>query len=506
MKRRYPFAAWLLAGCLALSGGIHPATAPARAEGAWRHVPLGLCEDYPEETRSLAEVERDLALLAAAGISVLRVSIGWDDVEPANDRFDFRFWDQVVALADERHVRLLPYVAYAPRWAGDGRGPDHWRRPPRDPRDFADVMEHLAGRYRGRIHSWELWNEPDNADYWRGSVAQYAELLRLGSAAVRRGDPGAQIVSGGLAGKVEFLRALFAEPGVARAVDVVNLHAYYETWNPEPIERLPAYVEEAAAAIAPARLPFWLAEVGYSTHRQGAQVSPYVRASHAYEHTLPFAGVVLVRTFALALASPRLSLVAWYEVKDLDARAEVIGDVNNRHLGVAFPDHRPKPALGALTFVSRLFAPGFRPLEGLSVRPETSGVEARAFQLPSGAAVLLAWLPTHPTGAPAPDTPAGDAPDRRRVHLEVRWPCAQRLVRLQDEQGHPLGTEPLGPDGRGAIEVAAGTVVVATVDGCTPTLPAPRVSSGYANGDHDRGRGAARAGAMGEAAGPRPGP
>jgi hypothetical protein len=465
----------LLVGCLGRSTG--PVQA-GREPPPWRHVPIGLCEDYPEETRSLAEVERDFTLLARAGGSVLRVSIGWDDVEPANDRFDFRFWDQVVALAEQRHVRLIPYVAYAPGWAVDGpaQDDDRWRRPPRDARDFADVMEHLARRYQGRIRSWELWNEPDNADYWRGTVAQYAELLRAGAAGVRRGDPGAQIVSGGLAGKVEFLQALFALPGVAQAVDVVNLHAYDETWNPEPIEHLPLYVEAAAAAIAPARRPFWLAEVGYSNYRAGAQVSAQVRASYAYEHTLPFAGVVLARVFALALSSPRLSLLAWYEVKDPIAGAEMIGDVNNRHLGVAFADHRPKPALGALTFLAGLFAGGFRPLDGMtSARPAGAiPVEARGFQLARGTVALLAWIPTHPPGSPAPATPAGDAADPRRTRLEVRWPCRRDLARLRDEQGRDLGTAPLIPEGlgaRGTIEVAAGTVVVATVDGCETNLP-----------------------------------
>jgi hypothetical protein len=446
-----------------------PAPTPVSTEGAgWRRVPIGLCEDYPEETRSRAELERDLALLADTGIDVLRVSIGWDEVEPDNDRFDFRFWDEAVALAERRRVRLIPYVAYAPGWAVDGPPADRWRRPPRDARDFADVMERLARRYRGRIHSWELWNEPDNADYWRGSVAQYAALVRAGAAAVKRGDPAAQVVSGGLAGKVEFLRALFAEPGVASAVQVVNVHAYYETWNPEPIERLDEYLREVADAVAPARPPIWLAEVGYSTYRLGAQVSPYVRASFDYEHTLPFAGVVLVRTVTLALANPLVSLVAWYEVKDARPTAEVIGDVNNRHLGVAFPDHRPKPALGALAFATRLFSPGFRPLPGVSTRssPSDAGVEVRSFLLRDDTAVLVAWIATHPPQRPT--TTSGTDP--RRALVQVHWPCRTDLAKLWDEQGQARGELPLARDGAGAggaLELSAGGVVVVTLAACS---------------------------------------
>src|SRR4051812_16960936 len=65
-------------------------TLPAPREQL-RRVPLGLCEDYPEETRSLAEARRDFAVLAAAHVNVLRVSMGWDGLEPSRDHYDFGF-------------------------------------------------------------------------------------------------------------------------------------------------------------------------------------------------------------------------------------------------------------------------------------------------------------------------------------------------------------------------------------------------------------------------------
>src|SRR5436190_610770 len=90
---------------LASCGG-QSATAPAlarpsarsSASAGLRRVPLGLCEDYPEESRSLEEVRRDLAVLKAAGVGVLRVSIGWDGIEPEKDHYDLAFWDAFVDL------------------------------------------------------------------------------------------------------------------------------------------------------------------------------------------------------------------------------------------------------------------------------------------------------------------------------------------------------------------------------------------------------------------------
>ena len=49
------------------------------------------------------------------------------------------------------------------------------------------------------ITHWEMWNEPDLASFWSGSVADYARLLKVGYLAARQADSLAQILFGGLA-------------------------------------------------------------------------------------------------------------------------------------------------------------------------------------------------------------------------------------------------------------------------------------------------------------------
>lgn len=333
-------------------------------------VPIGLCEDYPEESRSVAEVRRDIALLRSAKVALLRVSIGWDGLEPEPDRYDFEFWDEVIAEMSAAGIRLIPYVAYTPRWASRAPDrPDFWKRPPADVRRFARVLGLLAARYRGRISSWEIWNEPDNPDFWAGSVGDYRALLAAGARAVRLSDPSAKVVFGGVAGHPQFAAEVLADPGLAGLVDVVNAHAYFETWNGGAIESLPAYLASFAPALragsfaagqaltagSGAVRSLWLAEVGYSAYRPlgdeagGVSISPAYRARYAYEHTLDFQAVALVRTVSLALTVPAVTLLAWYEVKDPQPAAPMIGDDNNRHLGVAFSDWRPNRRLPRLS-------------------------------------------------------------------------------------------------------------------------------------------------------------
>lgn len=90
-----------------------------------------------------------------------------------------------------------------------------------------------VARYGGRIEAWEIWNEPDFSQFWAGSVADYARLLKVASLSARSIDPSARILVGGMmywertnATGVEhfwlraFLDELARDPAAAR-------HAYY---------------------------------------------------------------------------------------------------------------------------------------------------------------------------------------------------------------------------------------------------------------------------------------
>ena len=388
----------LLSGCGARPRALAPAVDNSEA---FRAVPIGLCEDHPPESTTDTRLREDFEALARAGVRVLRVSFGWDDLEPERDRYDFAPVDQVLRFANEFGVRLIPYVCYTPAWLAppDAAPNDIYRTPPTDVGEFEQLMELLAARYRGRFGSWELWNEPDNREYWLGTPADYATLLAAGARGVKRGDPSARVVLGGIAGHLEFLEELLVEHQAARSIDIVNLHSYSETWNPEPLEGITAYLEHAAELV---RVhgdgePLWLAEVGYSSFRRGDFVSDWYKARFAFEHTPRFQASALLRVLAMARAVDDVALIAWYELRDLPPGTEVIGDQNNRHLGVLDPSGQPKPAFHALARAMPSFTGEMRPLK-VSVEATgaaTARVEARAFQRADGKCLIVAWIPTH---------------------------------------------------------------------------------------------------------------
>ena len=52
---------------------------------------------------------------------------------------------------------------------------------------WARFVATAVARYRGRVDAWEVWNEPDFSQFWSGSVADYARLLKVAWLAARSG-------------------------------------------------------------------------------------------------------------------------------------------------------------------------------------------------------------------------------------------------------------------------------------------------------------------------------
>ena len=62
-------------------------------------------------------------------------------------------------------------------------------------------MQTLAGRYRGNVQAYELWNEANLAREWgygRIDAGEFVELMLAGHQGVKAGDPEATTVGGAL--------------------------------------------------------------------------------------------------------------------------------------------------------------------------------------------------------------------------------------------------------------------------------------------------------------------
>ena len=234
----------------------------------WNH-PGGPVTEFPADDLSgvgaylstyipWEEVPRATARLQELGLHWARNEITWAMIERERGIYDFTETDRVVKLLRDSGYEILGMLCYRNR---------HYPDDGAEMREgFARYAEATARRYRGRVDHWEIWNEPNLRDYWQGSMEEYAELLRLAAAAVRRGNPEARISIGGTSGiDVPYITALLTL-GAADWVDAIAVHPYTFGWNPESTElyqqlrALEAMLDEQEAS-----MPIWITEIGFES-------------------------------------------------------------------------------------------------------------------------------------------------------------------------------------------------------------------------------------------------
>lgn len=256
MARR--FTVWVGIVC-ALVAALAAATAATAA-------PYGINAHVPDAAR--------LDRAAQAGIRWIRCDFNWYMLEPAQDQFDWALFDQLVAQANARGIQIFATIAYTPSWANGGLS---GKVPPSDPADWYDAVFKIVSRYKGSIHYWGMWNEPNLGDFWTGTRTQYIQdILVNGAAAVKAADPTALVAGPDLAhlnsGKWDqWLRDVLLQAG--DSLDVVTHHQYsddaYGTLDALDGPLNVASVKKIIDANGGGSKPFWLTETGWTSNDVG---------------------------------------------------------------------------------------------------------------------------------------------------------------------------------------------------------------------------------------------
>lgn len=187
--------------------------------------------------KSLAELQRDLDMLAATGARWVRCDLDWKSIEATKGMFNWVPFDQLVNEATARGIHVLAVPAYTPAWARLTGTTD--KAPPTNLADYVTFVKAAVTRYLPKgVRCWEVWNEPNIVQFWqpKPDPVKYTALLKQTYTAIKAIDPGATVVSGGLAPAGDssdgnyvsprtFLAKLYAN-GVKGSFDALGMHPY----------------------------------------------------------------------------------------------------------------------------------------------------------------------------------------------------------------------------------------------------------------------------------------
>jgi hypothetical protein len=177
------------------------------------------------------ELNRELDAVSRTKASWLRVTFDSFRIEGQKGIFDWSYSDFVVDTARAHKLNVLVVLSYSPDWAKPPQSP--FSAPPINDDDFGDFATAAATHYRDRVTNWEIWNEPNEQRFfaYQGDPAvKYTNLLKAAYSAIKRVQPNATVISGGLSrsGQIappEFVRQMYAA-GAKGYFDAAAMHPY----------------------------------------------------------------------------------------------------------------------------------------------------------------------------------------------------------------------------------------------------------------------------------------
>ena len=179
---------------------------PFRREGFLFSVNGGV-----EGSLSEQDLRRGARMISLAGIKVMRSSLVWEALAyHGRDRIDTKKLDaygRMIDVLKEHGVELQVLLGYNVPWnvpkevkATGNRGDWQFYPPHKVGRDhWLEYVDTMLDRFSDRVRFWEVWNEADLWDFWRGTSDEYIAFLRLTYEAIKAHDPNMQVMTSGFA-------------------------------------------------------------------------------------------------------------------------------------------------------------------------------------------------------------------------------------------------------------------------------------------------------------------
>jgi CDP-paratose 2-epimerase len=268
-----------------------------------------------------ALVEAVLEEMSRLNVTRLRTGVSWADyLRPEGEAF---YTWLLARLAEE--VEVVPCFVYTPPSLGEA---PRTAAPPREPKLYADFIDHVITVSGDHFEYVELWNEPNSRRGWDWTIdphwLTFSEMV--GGAAHWAKQRGKKTILGGMSPvDPHWLELMFAR-GVMQYVDVVGIHGFptagdfsWDGWD-RNVERVREVLDrhDSSAEI-------WITETGHSTWRHDENVQ--------------------LRAFIEALRAP-VERMYWYGVTDLNPDLPTVdgfhSDERDYHFGMNRADGTPK--------------------------------------------------------------------------------------------------------------------------------------------------------------------
>jgi polysaccharide biosynthesis protein PslG len=244
--------------------------------------------------------DKTAADISGLGLRWVRIMYNWTWLEPSKGHFNWTEFDQWMARAKAKRLRVLAVAQGSPAWANGGHGPydkQSGLNTPPSPEFYDQFAQYAAGLVRHGADAVEIWNEP-NGGFWlpAPNAKAWANLVVRSHDAVKAVNPRIPVITGGVCPLPEGSRnanapekflaaALDGVPGFARKFDGVGHHPYVFANDPAAKDPLTApyqwnpilqtaTMQKTLLRYGAGDKPFWFTEYGVPTGGPFGAVTP----------------------------------------------------------------------------------------------------------------------------------------------------------------------------------------------------------------------------------------
>lgn len=194
-------------------------TQPAVPVAHTDNVPYGVNVFLQKEVEE-PKIRAMLTMIRDAGFVWLRQEFPWEDLEVdgrgqfTDTRNDLNGdgvpdtqnawlkYDRMVDLTEAYGLQMMVRLSNPPDWAIADHPDKGTFAPPDDLQDYVNYAVAVAERYKGRIHVYQVWNEPNIYPEWGEAFADpvaYTDMLCRTYRALKQVDPTLIVVSAAIA-------------------------------------------------------------------------------------------------------------------------------------------------------------------------------------------------------------------------------------------------------------------------------------------------------------------
>lgn len=323
----------------------------------------------PGNILSLPAAQRaiDLKRIKSAGFTQIRVGFNWSIIETIKGKYDWTAPDSWLQSIKAAGLKPIVEIDRVPAW----NRPDSCKTDPYcapvDTKYFGEFAEAAVSRYKSdNVVAWEIWNEENGINFWKPlpNANQYTHLLSSTYSAIKKVDPTAIVLVGGLSGdSIDGWGSTFMDPRTfltqvydangKDSFDGVAYHPYIKGYG-LPTEESPYNgwakmatgdnnIRSIMTARGDADKGIWVTEFGVSTNGSGLAVTdPSKIAPKGSDHVSLDAQAQIAQAVVSSIQqSPWIKSFIWYSYKD-DSSAPTNPGAG---YGLWQNNNQPKPAL-----------------------------------------------------------------------------------------------------------------------------------------------------------------